>query len=254
MIETDEEMTGIGECESLNMMQQCASMLIGEGPIRIHPLLRLIFGGWFDSPVRVLDEALRDIKKKALAIPLCKRLGVLARENVKRYVSGTWRRAFREYSKDGCGFKRPAERAAVLLSSLTKRSRALSFIRDALKSAIKPVIRACRPAFGGARDARSSRFQQEMGRCGQIRLHPRPEPLARCGVEGPLRSENPATLHELRSQVRAPIAVAEQQGAWWEVTVGPLSDRRFIELIPHATVEPRGGGIRLRPIDAPMIQ
>ena len=264
VVETDAGITGIGEGGSLDMMQQCASMLIGEDPARIDPLWQLMFRGWFYPPGReklhalgALDVALWDIKGKALGVPVYDLLGGLARLHIECYSSGQWQ----------------------------------GNIKDTVKSVMESGFRAYRTALGSPVNPQPSSFNphdeiyKEVEKCSQIHealgtngdwltdLHTRLdladamrlctllEPLAPYEVEDPLRSENPAILKELRSHVKVPIAVGEQYGARWDINtlieqntidysritlpnaggiteflkIAALCDTHFIGLIPHFT-------------------
>jgi len=66
--------TGIGEGGSKEMLEQCAAMLIGEDPARIHHLWQTMYRGWFYPAGReklhalgALDLALWDIKARCWA-------------------------------------------------------------------------------------------------------------------------------------------------------------------------------------------
>ncbi len=207
LIETDGGITGIGEGGSLDMMQQCASMLIGEDPLRTDHLWQLMFRGWFYPPGREklhalggLDLALWDIKAKVLGAPLYQLLGGLSRDYVECYSSGRWQ----------------------------------GNIKDTVKSVMEAGFRCYRTAFDGPNGARSSTFnthdliykeaekaqeiREALGKSGDwltdfhtrldmadaIRLCTLLEPFAPYEVEDPLRSENPSALRELRNHVKVP--------------------------------------------------
>ncbi len=263
-IETDAGITGIGEGGSVDMMKQCAAMLIGEDPLRTDHLWQLMFRGWFYPPGREklhalggLDMALWDIKGKALGVPVYQLLGGLARDYIECYSSGKWQ----------------------------------GNIGDTVKSVMEAGFRCYRTAFDGPNGARSSTFDthrqiyQEAKKAQQIRealgeegdwltdVHTRLdmsdairlctllEPFAPYEVEDPLRSENPAALRELRNHVKVPIAVGEQYGDRWDINtlieqqtidysritlpnaggisefmrIAAICDTHSVGLIPHAT-------------------
>jgi L-alanine-DL-glutamate epimerase-like enolase superfamily enzyme len=223
-VNIDESMMGIGEGRSLDMIQQCAPMLIGEDRSRNDLPWHLLFRGWFDPPGR-----LQDIKRK-VCVPLYEPQGSLAREHIECYSSGKWQGAAQEYAQDGRGIKCRTERASQFLSRLAAGSRAVSATKDTLKAAMEADFRADETAFDGTKDQRSSRLHsqseinQQVKKCGQtrdvlgrtseslMRLCTRLEPVAPYDVEDPLHSENRALLNELRNHVMVPIAVREQCG------------------------------------------
>ena len=97
-IETDSGITGVGEGGSKDMMEQCASMLIGEDPSRIDHLWQFMYRGWFYPPGReklhalgALDMALWDIKGRALGVPVYELLGGLSRDYLECYSTGVGR-------------------------------------------------------------------------------------------------------------------------------------------------------------------
>ena len=103
-IETDEGLTGIGEGGTLDGLQQCAAMLIGEDPARIQHLWQLMYRGYFYPAGReklhalgALDLALWDLKGKTYGAPLYQLLGGLTRDHVECYATSyPWQGSFGE--------------------------------------------------------------------------------------------------------------------------------------------------------------
>lgn len=94
-VETDTGITGIGEGGSKDMLDQCASSLIGENPFQIERLWHTMYKSWFYPPGRekihaqgALDLALWDIKGKALDVPVHQLLGGLIHDHLECYGTG----------------------------------------------------------------------------------------------------------------------------------------------------------------------
>jgi galactonate dehydratase len=227
-IETDAGITGIGEGGSKEMLEQCAAMLIGEDPARIHHLWQKMYRGWFYPAGReklhalgALDLALWDIQGKVLNAPVYALLGGRTRDYVECYSTGfPWQGSLRETAR-ACvqaGFR--AYRTSVADSP------------DRVFDARRMVEKTCRQCVQiregvGEEGDWAIDFHTRLDLADAVRLCTRIEDLTPVFVEDPLRSENPETLTALRAQVRVPIAVGEQFGDRWDANT--LIERHVID-------------------------
>src|SRR5450830_1470519 len=98
-IETDEGITGWGEpviegrARTVEAaVNELSEYLVGQDPLRINDLWQVMYRGGFYrggailmSAIAGIDQALWDIKGKALGVPVYQLLGGLARERMKTY-------------------------------------------------------------------------------------------------------------------------------------------------------------------------
>ena len=248
-IETDAGITGVGEGGSKDMMEQCAPMLIGEDPSRIEHLWQFMYRGWFYPPGReklhalgALDMALWDIKGKALGAPVYDLLGGLTRQYIECYSAGVGSGgtlAERAQAVIEAGFR--AFRSAVDLpwSSPGRGATPTGEFRphEAIDNEVEKA-KQIREGVGKKGDWLTDAHTR-FDLADAIRLCALLEPYAPYEIEDPLRSENKAALHSLRSHVKTPIAVGEQFGDRWDTN----------ELIESRTIDytrvtlPNTGGI-----------
>jgi len=221
-IETDGGIIGIGEGGgSVDMIRQCAELLIGEDPFRIDHLWQKVYRGLFYPPGReklhamgALDMALWDIKGRALKVPVYELLGGASRDYVECYATG--------YSPSKG--KTEGERARDCIESGFRVYRIgptggngetpFDFYEN-----IDKTVALCRMV------------SDAVGKGGKwaIDLHTRfemPDAIRICSeiagmepyfVEDLIRSENPGVYKTLRPMVKVPIAVGEQFGDKWDV-------------------------------------
>jgi L-alanine-DL-glutamate epimerase-like enolase superfamily enzyme len=239
-VETDEGIVGIGEGGSLDSLQQCAGMLIGQDPLRIQHLWQLMYRGYFYPAGReklhalgALDLALWDIKGKLLGAPLYELFGGLTRSFVECYSTGfPWQGTLGETAA-AClqaGFRCFRTSVADAVQGIFNARRAV----ELTAARCEEIRRAIGPAGEWSID-----FHTRLDLADAVRLCSLLEPLNPLLVEDPLRSENPAALANLRSMVKAPLAVGEQFGDRWDIH--ELIEQRLVD---YARVTlPNTGGI-----------
>ncbi len=248
VVDTDAGITGIGEGGSKDMMEQCASMLIGEDPSRIDHLWQAMYRGWFYPPGREklhalggLDIALWDIKGKALGVPVYQLLGGLSREHIECYSGGvTTQGSIKERAQAvmEAGFR--AFRTAVDSPWSAQPGGPPSGVFRP-HQVIDEELEKCRQIREGV--GRNGDWLNDvhtrLDLADAIRLCTLLEPLAPYEIEDPLRSENKAALKDLRSHVKVPLAVGEQFGDRWDTN--ELIEQRVIDYT-RVTL-PNTGGI-----------
>jgi galactonate dehydratase len=106
-LETDEEITGVGECTAAygvgslaveGAVRELAPLLIGQDPFAIERLCYTMYresfwgvsgGPFICSAISGLEQALWDIKSKALKVPVHEMLGGRVRDKIRVYAN-TW--------------------------------------------------------------------------------------------------------------------------------------------------------------------
>ncbi len=247
-IETDAGITGIGEGGSRDMLEQCASMLIGEDPTRIDHLWQFMYRGWFYPPGReklhalgALDMALWDIKGKALGAPVYQLLGGLSRNFVECYsgafnAEGTMRDRARAVIQ--AGFR--AFRTSVDMPWSSQGGGTPTGIFTSRQAIDKEVEKArlIREGVGEEGDWLTD-VHTRLDLADAVRLCALLEPFAPFEVEDPLRSEQKAAYRDLRARIKVPIAVGEQFGDRWDID--ELIEQRLIDF--SRVTLPNTGGI-----------
>jgi L-alanine-DL-glutamate epimerase-like enolase superfamily enzyme len=223
-VETDEGISGIGEAglswremAVAEGVRHLESFLVGQDPFRIEHLWQRMFRGGFFPAGRVLgaaisaiDIALWDIQGKALSVPVYQLLGGRVRDRVVCYPH-----------TGGATPEELGENARRL------REEGWKFIRFSVPSdgemleprwAIRQTVRLCEGVKAAVGD--------DLEIC--LDLHTRLDPMDAIPLcrelerfnpyflEDPIRSENPATFHQLRRHIHSPIAAGEQFATKWE--------------------------------------
>jgi galactonate dehydratase len=237
-IETDAGITGYGEGTLqfypqavYGMLNDLRPHLIGEDPRRIEYLWQMCWRRLFarggpinGSAVAAIDQALWDIKGKALEVPVYELLGGLARERVRVYghATGMTEEDIAEKAR---------ERASRGVTAIRFRGFHDTDDRDfhehsaAVDQQIS-FLRAIREAVGDDVDLIvecHGRYDLEWA----VRLAERAEPYNPYYIEDPIRHENPQVIAQLRQKTRIPLACGERHHSKWEfreVVVGNLVD------------------------------
>jgi L-alanine-DL-glutamate epimerase-like enolase superfamily enzyme len=228
-VETDEGITGVGDGGSPDTIKQCAGVIMGEDPRRIHHLWQLLYRGYFYPAGReklhamgALDTALWDILGKTLGVPIYQMLGGRMRDHIDCYCTGfPWQGSWAETAR-ACiqaGFR--AFRTGVA-GSPDQPFDSRAMVRKSYEECAE-IAEAVRSVGGEwAID-----FHTRLDLPDAIRLANLLDPLDPLFVEDPIRSENPEALAAVRAQVKTPLAVGEQFGDRWDVNT--LLERHLID-------------------------
>ena len=222
---TDEGIYGVGESgltwkelavsEAINHLAQ---MIMGEDPMRIEHIWQVMLRGAFFpggkvicSAMSAIDIALWDIKGKALNVPVYDLLGGLVRQKAVCYphIGGATSQQIAESARkrvaEGWNFVRfgvAHEGGTTLTPSRAVRQSIDHF--EAIRDAVGDDIEICLDIH--------------------TRLDP-PDSITLCRalekfrpyfLEDPIRSENPASFHQLRRHIAAPLAAGEHFATKWE--------------------------------------
>ena len=272
-VTTDEGVDGVGEAGLCGRelavrgaIDHFRELLIGQDPSRIEHWWQDLYRGTFfrggvviGAALSAIDIALWDIQAKALGVPLNRLFGGLVRDRVRCYCHLRGSTAD-ELAADAA--RRVAEgyqvvRLAVpetapgVLEQTAAVNRAIEHF-EAVRDAVGPEVDVCIDAHTRLTPPSARRLCNEIERFNPY------------FVEDPLRSDNPASLIDLRAHVSVPLAVGEQFATKWmfrevierELTdfaridvclVGGLTEARkiagwcethYIELAPHNPLGP----------------
>lgn len=223
-IETDEGITGWGEpvlegrAHSVAAaVEELADYLIGKDPRNIEDHWTVLYRGGFYrgggihmSALAGIDQALWDIKGKALGVPVHDLLGGQVRESIRVY---SW-----------IGGDRPAETAAQALERKNKgftaikmnASEEMQFVDtfdkvDQVIANVAAIRDACGPHFGIGVDFHG-RVHKPMAKV----LIKELEPYRLMFIEEPVLSENYEALKEIALMSNTPIALGERLYSRWD--------------------------------------
>ena len=223
-IETDEGITGWGEpvlegrAHSVAAaVEELADYLIGKDPRNIEDHWTVLYRGGFYrgggihmSALAGIDQALWDIKGKALGVPVHDLLGGQVRESIRVY---SW-----------IGGDRPAETAAHALERKEKgftaikmnASEEMQFVDtfdkvDQVIANVAAIRDACGPHFGIGVDFHG-RVHKPMAKV----LIKELEPYRLMFIEEPVFSENYEALKEIALMSNTPIALGERLYSRWD--------------------------------------
>ncbi|GGM11850.1 galactonate dehydratase [Pseudomonas asuensis] len=223
-IETDEGITGWGEpvlegrAHSVAAaVEELADYLIGKDPRNIEDHWTVLYRGGFYrgggihmSALAGIDQALWDIKGKALGVPVHDLLGGQVRESIRVY---SW-----------IGGDRPAETAAHALERKEKgftaikmnASEEMQFVDtfdkvDQVIANVAAIRDVCGPHFGIGVDFHG-RVHKPMAKI----LIKELEPYRLMFIEEPVLSENYEALKEIALMSNTPIALGERLYSRWD--------------------------------------
>ena len=240
-IETDAGITGWREASTENRetsvraeVTELAKGLLGRNPMQIEKIWLAIHRGayWSGGAVSMsalagIDQALWDIKGKALGVPVYELLGGKVRDRLRTYANGWFKR----------GTTDPAEGAAAALGMvemgydaikwdpfhrgsqmLTREVEEAAFANIAkIRDAVGPDVDLCIEAHG--------RFNMASA----VRVGQRLEEFRPFFYEEPILHDNPDAMAEVARAVRVPIACGERLLTRWEFR--PLLERNCVRII-----------------------
>ena len=245
-VETDAGITGIGEGGMAETVEQCGAMIIGEDASNIERLWQMMYRGYFYPAGRekldalgAIDMALWDIKGKALGVPVYELLGGLARDHVECYSTGFPRH----------GSAKETARACIQSGFRAFRTSVADGVPFDSHKVVRETARHCQEVRDGVGPDGdwSIDYHTRLDLPDAIRLSTLLEPLEPYFCEDLVRSENKAVYHELRRQVKVPIAVGEQFGDKWDTN--ELIEQRLIDYT-RVTLPNTGGITEYRKIAA----
>ncbi|WP_426289857.1 mandelate racemase/muconate lactonizing enzyme family protein (plasmid) [Ensifer adhaerens] len=231
-IETDEGISGIGECSGWPRVVQTAvldyrSILIGEDPRDIdrlwhrmfiasmgHGMLGTIGGGALTG----IEMALWDIKGKALGQPIWNLLGGRFRDKIRVYGHAKTPDRARELMARGYKGIKVGFTGAVELDKVAA-------IRETVGSDVDVMVDAHGPSWMTAKDA--------------IIVGRELEALDLLFFEDPVAPENLDALQRVRDAVDVPLAAGERVSNIWGIR--PYVERELVDVIQPDTG--RAGGI-----------
>ncbi|HEV7402445.1 MAG TPA: galactonate dehydratase [Chthoniobacteraceae bacterium] len=197
-------------------VEEMADFVIGHDATRIEDLWQVLYRGGFyrGGPVLMsamsgIDQALWDIKGKALGVPVYELLGGAVREKIRVYA---W-----------IGGDRPGDVAAEAKAKQQQGYTAIKMngteetewigsparLREAVARA-EAIREACGPDFGIAID-----FHGRVHKGSAKALMKELEPVKPLFIEEPVLAENNEALLDLRSNCSIPIATGERQFTRW---------------------------------------
>ena len=197
-------------------VEEMADFVIGQDPSRIEDLWQVLYRGGFYrggpvlmSAISGIDQALWDIKGKALGVPVYELLGGAVRDKIRVYA---W-----------IGGDRPGDVAREALAKKEQGYTAIKMngthevewigsparIREAVERAAA-VREACGPDFGIAID-----FHGRVHKGTAKILARELEPVRPLFIEEPVLPENNEALLDLRQTCSIPIATGERQFTRW---------------------------------------
>ncbi|WP_196260849.1 mandelate racemase/muconate lactonizing enzyme family protein [Pelagibacterium limicola] len=231
-IETDEGISGIGECSGWPRVVETAvldyrSILIGENPRDIdrlwhrmfvasmgHGMLGTVGGGALTG----IEMALWDIKGKALGQPIWNLLGGRFRDRIRVYGHAKTAERARELTNLGYSAIKVGFTGAVKLDCVAA-------VREAVGADVDVMVDAHGPSWMTANDAIS------VGRA--------LEQFDLLFYEDPVAPENLDALQRVRDAVDLPLAAGERVSNIWGIR--PYVERELVDVIQPDTG--RAGGI-----------
>jgi galactonate dehydratase len=242
VIETDANLTGIGEGGTIDSLTPCAGRLIGQNPFEITRLWQDMYRAFHYPPGRerlhamgALDLALWDLKGKALGVPVYELLGGSVRKHLECYTTG------------GGGGGSLRERAAASMEAgwrffrfdaASVRGTSTYDVRERMRqmAADCKEVRAGVGPDGNFMVDFHQRFNLTDAARG-CRMIEEYEPFA---VEDPVETDSfLQDIPKLRQMTILPLAAGEELGARWDFL--PLVENHDLDFIRCSL--PNTGGI-----------
>lgn len=236
---TDEGLEGWGEpvvegrAETVRQcVQEMSELLIGADAHRIEDLWQAMYRGGFyrggpvlTSALSGVDQALWDLKGKALGVPAWQLLGGAVRERIRLY---TW-----------IGGDEPAELAAQAARAVDQGFTAVKMTATAATgyvdspAAVRQAVarvEAVRAALGDAVDLAVD-FHGRVHRAMAVRLAHALDPLGLLFIEEPVLAEHAEALAAVATHSTTPIATGERMYTRWDF-------KRLLQAGHAAVVQP----------------
>ena len=223
-VETDEGVTGWGEpivegraATVAAAVEELADYLIGRDPFLIEDHWNVLYRGGFYrggavhmSAIAGIDQALWDIKGRALGVPVHQLLGGQCRERIRVYswIGGdrpddTARQALAAQERGFTAIKMNATEEMQYVDSFAKI--------DAVLARVGAIREACGADFGIAVDFHG-RVHKPMAKVLAHAL----DPFRLMFIEEPVLSEHAETLREIANHCSTPIALGERLFSRWD--------------------------------------
>lgn len=223
-VETDEGISGWGEpivegraATVAAAVDELADYLIGRDPMLIEDHWNVLYRGGFYrggavhmSAIAGIDQALWDIKGRALNVPVHQLLGGQCRERIRVYswIGGdrpddTARQAKAAQERGFTAIKMNATEEMQYVDSFAKI--------DAVLARVGAIREACGPDFGIAVDFHG-RVHKPMAKVLAHAL----DPFRLMFIEEPVLSEHAETLREIANHCSTPIALGERLFSRWD--------------------------------------
>lgn len=223
-IETDEGVTGWGEpvvegrAHTVEAaVHELSDYLIGADPHRIEDLWQVMYragfyrgGAVFMSAIAGIDQALWDIKGKALGTPVYNLLGGACRDSIRVY---SWIGGDRPADTGEAARKaREAGFTAIKMNATEEMQFVDSYRKvDEVLERVQAVREATDPDFGIAVDFHG-RVHRPMAKVLAKEL----EPLRLMFIEEPVLSEHTEALRDIKNVTSTPIALGERLYSRWD--------------------------------------
>lgn len=231
-IETDEGISGLGECSGWPRVVETAvldyrNILIGEDPRDIDRLWHRLFVGSMGhgmlgtvggGALTGIEMALWDIKGKALGQPIWNLLGGRFRDKIRVYGHAKTPDRARELLDRGYSAVKVGFTGAVEFDKVAA-------VREAVGAKVEVMVDAHGPSWMTAQDA--------------IAVGRELEPLGLLFFEDPVAPENLDALQRVRDAVNIPLAAGERVSNIWGSR--PYIERDLVDVIQPDTG--RAGGI-----------
>ena len=243
VVETDANLTGIGEGGTIDTLTPCAGRLIGKNPFQISALWQDMYRAFHYPPGRerlhamgALDLALWDLKGKALDVPVYELLGGSVRKHLECYTTGF--RGGGNTLRDRAAACMDAGGRLFRFDAASVRDTNIYDARERMRQ-MQADCRAAREGVGPngnfmvdfhqrftlADAARGCRMIEEF------------EPFA---VEDPVETDSfLQDIPKLRNMTICPLAAGEELGARWDFL--PLVENHDLDYIRVSL--PNTGGI-----------
>jgi galactonate dehydratase len=241
-IETDANITGIGEGGSKDTLEQSAGRLIGKNPFDIERCWQDMYRAFFYPPGRekihglgALDLALWDIKGKALGVPVYDLLGGMNRKYCECYPTGSGGGAVRDRAKGtiDAGYR------AFRVDAASVRGRGNTFNARERVHQVAMDAKAAREGVGKDGDWLID-FHQRFDLNDALRGCKAIEEFEPFLVEDPVRTDAfNEDIPKLRMMTTVPLAAGEEWGQRWDFN--KLVEHHDLDYI-RATL-PNVGGI-----------
>ncbi len=223
-VETDEGVTGWGEpivegraATVAAAVEELSDYLVGRDPFLIEDHWNVLYRGGFYrggavhmSAIAGIDQALWDIKGRALGVPVHQLLGGQCRERIRVYswIGGdrpddTARQARAAQERGFTAIKMNATEEMQYVDSFAKI--------DAVLARVGAIREACGADFGIAVDFHG-RVHKPMAKVLAHAL----DPFRLMFIEEPVLSEHAETLREIANHCSTPIALGERLFSRWD--------------------------------------